>query len=169
MDKYKYNSNTRIFLPAFFQSFLTMSYFDSDPKYARLVVLNTERDNLLAEIADEELKNNSATYGKERIVQRLSRRAWGRSIGRQHSIPPVPWGYDLDMYHGKEYSVALDGGYTAILRRGGQGYAWNGYVQLSAGHCCIGKPYAFFSYELPEGVPCPPMELTWAVQAILAV
>lgn len=142
-----------------------MSYVTYETKFEDRVKRDIERDNSLAAAADEMLKRDTTPAGTARYAKRLSRRVWERSIGLQHSIPPGPWDRDLDMYHEKEYSVALAGGYTVILRRSSTGgCTWNVYVSLPPGHCSTGRHYDLFNDSEAEhaGLPAAPYELTWS-------
>jgi hypothetical protein len=109
---------------------------------SRLVAIEIERCNILAALADEELREavRLNSFGPECLAKREARRALEK--GLQHAIPQGPWDYDIDEYPaGKDYTVDLDDGYGGILRRAGSTWTWLAYIRLPAGHCCIGKDY----------------------------
>ena len=115
---------------------------------SRLVAIEIERCNILAALADEELREavRLNCLGAECLAKREARRALERDL--QHAIPPGPWDNDLDEYPAeKGYTVDLGNGYEGTLRRAGSTWTWLAYIRLPAGHCCIGKDYNDLHYE----------------------
>ena len=125
---------------------------------ARLAAIEIERCNLLAAIADQELRTavERGDFGRECLELREARRAL--ETGLQHAIPPGPYDHDLDRYPLGDYTVALGDGYMGTLRRGAASWTWLGYIRLPAGHSCIGKEYSRLSYDHAF-----PVELTYGV------
>ncbi len=76
------------------------------------------------------------------------------------ATPAGPWDDDLDNYQEPRYEEEVDGGYKVILRRS-QWLSWNGYVKLPSDHPCYNVSHYEFFNRLPEGVPKPPMELSY--------
>lgn len=112
----------------------------------RLCLVNIERANLLATLADERLAEDRSDRGKERLALRKARRAFEADL--QHLVPPGPWDSDLDMYPpGKEYTFDLGDGYEGMVRRSGESLSWNVYVRIPKDHPLVGKSY-FDLYDL---------------------
>lgn len=106
----------------------------------RLCLVNIERANLLATLADERLAEDRSDRGEERLALRKARRAFEAHL--QHLVPPGPWDNDLDMYPpGKEYTFDLGDGYEGMVRRSGESLSWNVYVRIPKDHPMVGKDY----------------------------
>ena len=79
------------------------------------------------------------------------------------ATPSGPWDDDLDAYQSPRYVCNGQDDYAAykvILRRS-PWLSWNGYVKLPSDHPCYNVGHYEFFKRLPEGVPEPPMELTY--------
>jgi hypothetical protein len=74
--------------------------------------------------------------------------------------PAGVWDEDLDKYQSRSYICDGPEGYKIILRRS-TWLSWNGYVKLPSDHPCYNVGHYGFFNRLPEGVPKPPMELTY--------
>ena len=137
-----------------------------------LMKADLKRDALRAYLSDDVLHKKIAaakTYGERALAteaweRRIKRRIMEKSI-RGAFTPPGEWDSDLDRFNEDKYKMPLEGGYTGLLWRN-KYLAWNGYVKLPSTHSFANKDAHFFSYGIPEGLPVPPVKITYGADGI---
>lgn len=137
-----------------------------------LMKTDLQRDALRAYLSDDTLhkKIAAAKTPDERVLateaweKRIKRRVMEKRV-RGAFTPPGEWDSDLDTYNEDMYEMPLEGGYTGLLWRN-KYLSWNGYVKLPWMHSFENKDAHFFSHGLPEGMPAPPVKITYGADGI---
>lgn len=87
-------------------------------------------------------------------------RRFSERIRYGRATPKGPWDEDLTMYQSSSYRWDNVKGFTVYVRRS-PWLSWNGYVKLPADHILNAVSHYNFFERLPEGVPEPPMPITY--------